>query len=140
MARDYIFDIQDPADPSNPGTQTVKCTIPADLYTTWYTNYSVKYENLRAAHEVLTRPDRIFRGTRHLNYGFYCYVGQPTTLCIKDGIWADFPASGFVYSAYLNDRMILYEIRQEKADPGDPLSPIDYKNRYGALIWPPGTS
>ncbi|HPO14991.1 MAG TPA: hypothetical protein PLI09_16230 [Candidatus Hydrogenedentes bacterium] len=108
--------------------------IPGDLIEYCYSSVPVQYENFRAVKAVLENPRRIFAGVRLLNQGGWCYVGRPSEWYIRENTIVPFSAE-FVFAVYVNPNFRLYEFRAEKADPDDPESPIDWAERYGALIW-----
>ena len=95
----------------------------------------MKYENLCAVKDVFDHTNRIFWGTREHTDGGWCYVGRPESWTIKPGCIVPFP-SDKVFAVYVNERRILFEYGAEPADPDDPLSPIDWKERYRGKIWP----
>ena len=108
--------------------------FPNDLLIRSYKYDTVQFENIRAAVEVLDDPKRIFTGLRELREGWWCYVGRPGTWYVTETRQAPFPPN-LVYVVYMNDRMWIYEWRAEEADSEDPLSPVDWKNRFAGLVW-----
>ena len=121
-------------DPHNPDGSKKETTIPGDLILRWFKYQPVQYENLRSVKHVLDNPKRIFSGIRELNEGGWCYVGKPEKWYVKERCEVPFPTH-LVFAVYLNDRMAVYNFRAEKADTDDALSPINWKNRFGGLIW-----
>lgn len=134
--KDFQIDAVDPRDPTNARTQI---TIPRSVYLPLYKYHPVRYENLRVAKEVLQNPERIFSGVRTHNEGGWCFTGRPKEWHIKEKMIAPFP-DYLIFAVYVNQRLCLYESRAEVAAEDDPLSPKDWQNRYGALIWKKRTS
>jgi hypothetical protein len=131
MAADYACRTRDPKDP---GEGFADAISPADLTLRWYKYLPVRYENLRAAKYVLENVWRIFRGVRQFNRGGWCYTGRPKTWYIRPDSCVPFPEH-LVYAVYLNPNLRVYEARAEDRAPDDPMCPVDWKNRYEALIW-----
>ncbi|MCP4254046.1 MAG: hypothetical protein GY775_11680 [Candidatus Scalindua sp.] len=103
-------------------------------------NYQpTNFLNLRTVHKVLNNPSRIFLGLNRLysdSRNRVCVVGKPETWFIgkSKSIEAPFP-SDLVYLVFLSERYSIFEFGPEKADKEDRLSPIDWQNRYGEVIW-----
>lgn len=131
MSRDFEFEVRDPRAPTK---DTVKVVIPGDLIEYCYRHAPTQYENFRAAKFVLENPQRIFAGVRMVNEGGWCYVGRPSEWYVRENVVAPFP-DGHVFAAYINPRFCLYEFRAEKAAEDDFNSPMDWAERYGALVW-----
>ena len=53
---------------------------------------------------------------------------------IRDNVSSPFPPDK-VFVVYLNERMSIYDFRAEYEDDEDKLSPRDWKNRFGGVIW-----
>ena len=122
-------------DPENPAGFKVDVTIPGDLLERWFKYNLVQYENLRCVKRVLDDPKRIFKGiVRPVSKDGWCYVGKPERWHIKENVDAPFP-NDKVFAVFLNDRFHLYNFRAEEIDLEDALSPRDWKNRFGGLIW-----
>jgi hypothetical protein len=95
----------------------------------------VDFKNIVAAKYVLENVERVFRGPLHFRQGGWCYTGRPPRWCVRhELIETPFPPER-VLAVYLDLNMRVYEFRAEKASPDDPLSPIDWQNRYGGLTW-----
>jgi len=100
-----------------------------------YKNIRTSYENLRAAKYVLENPKRIFSGIlRSVTSDGQCFVGKPERWYINPTDTAPFPKNK-VFLVFLTTRMQLYNFRAELSDLEDPLSPIDWKNRFGGVLW-----
>lgn len=121
-------------DPRNPTGPRISAVIPNDLIRRAYKYDTVQFENVRTLVQVLDDPKRIFTGLRELNAGWYCYTGKPKTWYVAEDQEVPFPAD-LVYIVCMNDRMWVYEWRAERADTEDPLSPVDWKNRFAGLVW-----
>lgn len=120
--------------PNEPNGQKIEAVIPHGLILNCYKFYPVKHENFRATQHVLDNPKRIFTGIREFNEGGWCFTGRPATWYIKENVQVPFPDK-FVFAVYLNPRFIVYEFRAEYAASDDALCPLNWQNRYGALIW-----
>jgi hypothetical protein len=84
---------------------------------------------------VFENPKRIFKGIlRPISEKGWCYVGKPQRWYIKQNCDVPFPEDK-VFAVYLNERLHVYTFRAEEVDPEDSLSPKDWKNRFGGLIW-----
>lgn len=113
-------------------------------FDTW--NFLQKYRpneflKLFTVHEVLNNPNRIFSGLNRLysdTNSHLCIVGQPQTwqryIKKNEIVIIPFP-SNHVFLVFLNERKSISEFRAEKADRDDPLSPENWENRYGELLW-----
>lgn len=131
MARDFHFTTIDPRDPTGPKIEVV---LPGQLIDFYYKHYVTRFLNLEAAKCVLDDPKRIFFGVREYNEGGWCYVGRPERWYIRPNVDATFPQH-LVFAVYVNPRMHIYECRAEMAAQDDPLSPVDWQNRYRGLVW-----
>jgi len=131
LADDFSVKTVNPFDPEG---DRVEVVIPGDLITRQYKYSSVDWHNLRAVKFVLENPLRIFKGVRDYETGGYCYVGRPPEWHIREKVVVPFPKR-LVYAVYVNPNMRLYEHRAEKAAADDPLCPVDWADRYGALLW-----
>jgi len=125
------MEVINPDDPSGPKRQAI---IPYQLVIHYYKYHPVRYENFRAVQYVLQNPDRIFAGIRQFNEGGWCFTGRPGTWYVKADVVLPFP-DNLVFAVYLNSRMFVYEARAEYCATDDSLCPIDWQDRYGALIW-----
>jgi hypothetical protein len=121
-------------DPNNPLGPKIDVFLPQDIVLRAFKYDSVKYENLRAAKEVLDNPKRIFWGIRANSEGGWCYVGKPTELYIKENETIAFP-DGMVFAVYTTDRFEIFDWIPEYIDEEDHLSPKNFKERYGSLKW-----
>ncbi len=121
-------------DPKNPTGPRIEVTIPSELILRFFKYETVRYEQFRCVEEVLESPKRIFSGCRRISEGFWCYVGRPKTWFIDESTEVPF-SENKVFAVYFNSRMIMYEFRAEVADLEDKLSPKDWKNRFGGLVW-----
>ncbi|MCP4987905.1 MAG: hypothetical protein GY928_18190 [Colwellia sp.] len=100
-----------------------------------------EFLKLFTVEEVLKNPNRIFSGlnrqysdtSQHL-----CVVGKPQS-------WrrynrnneieiVPFPPN-LVFLVFLNKRKSVSEFRAEEADREDQLSPENWENRYGEILW-----
>jgi hypothetical protein len=131
VAADYACKTRNPLDPEG---DLIDAIFPADLTLRWYKNDPVRHENLRVARFVLQNVERIFRGVRRLSEGGWCFTGSPQEWYIRENVIVPFP-DGKVFAVYLNPRMRVYECRAEYIADDDPLCPIDWRGRYGGLIW-----
>lgn len=121
-------------DPNNLEGPKIDAIFPGDLTLRLYKYSPVRYQNLAAAKHVLEHPERIFYGVREYNEGGWCYTGRPEQWCIKEGVSAPFPKD-LVFAVYLNPNMWIYESRAERAAEDDPMCPMNWKERYGGLVW-----
>jgi hypothetical protein len=128
---DFFVNVIDPNDPAG---QKVQAIIPHRLILRYYRFSPVRYENFRAAKDVLENPQRIFSGVRQFNEGGWCFTGRPKSWYIKEQVQAPFPEK-LIFAVYLNSRLYVYEARAEPSATDDGLCPQDWKSRYGALIW-----
>jgi len=127
--------ICDTINPENPDGDKVEIFIELGLIHE-ICKHPIKFYNLgMCVPGVLTNPMRIYSGLRDLQKGGWCYVGVPDQWCIKDGVFATFPRSKFVFAVYVNPRMRVYEWRAEKIAADDAFAPVDWQRRYGELIW-----
>ena len=130
-AQRYLFKVINPKDPTGPKIDAI---ITSDIYSRCYKYNPIRYENLRAAKYVLENTERIFGSIRKFNEGGWCYTGKPYEWCIKEGVIVPFP-NNKIYAVYLNPNMYVYEWRAEHAADDDPMAPVGWENRYGAIIW-----
>ena len=121
-------------DPNNPTGPKVDAIFPGGLTSRYYKNSPVRFENLRAAKYVLENTERIFYGVREFNKGGWCYTGRPAEWYIRERVVVPFPKE-LVFAVYLNPRMQVYGCRAEYAADDDPLSPINWQQRYRGLTW-----
>lgn len=132
MAGDYY---QGTRDPHHPETGRIQVVFPGPLTLRYYKYSLVRYENLRAAKHVLENVQRIFKGVRAFQEGGWCYTGQPSTWCVKEGVWVPFPKT-LIFAVYVNPLLKVYECRAERVSTeDDPLNPQDWRSRYEGLIW-----
>ena len=120
-------------DPKNPTGPRIEIEIPYCIYERAYKYNSVKYENLRAAKEVLENPLRIFWGIRQHSEGGWCYIGRPTKLYLSETEVIDFPKDK-LFAVYINDRYELFDWIVEYADEKDSLNPKGWESRYRSVI------
>lgn len=125
---------QETIDPRNPSGPKIKVTIPHCIYDRAFKYNPVKYENLRAAKEVLEDPQRIFWGIREHNEGGWCYVGIPRKLYVKTNIIIDFPEN-MVFAVYINPKFVLFDWCPEYIDVDNDMCPLNWKDRYRSLVW-----
>jgi hypothetical protein len=125
---------QKTVDPNNPTGPKIEVIIPHCIYDRAYKYTSVKYENLRAAKEVLENPLRIFWGIREHSEGGWCYVGKPAKLYVSETTIIDFPQDK-VFAVYVTDRYEVFDWNVEYADDKDALSPKGWESRYRSLKW-----
>ena len=121
-------------DPNNPTGPKIDVFLPKDICSMVYKYNSVKYDNLRAAKEVLGNPQRIFWGIREHSEGGWCYTGKPVSLYVRENEIIDFP-NNMVFAVYINDRYEIFDWIPEYADEKDELSPKNYEERYRSLKW-----
>lgn len=98
----------------------------------------VQFLNIETAVEVLRNPDRIFTTIKRplsTDSETMCFVGKPDVWYLREGQKVPFPKDEFVFTVYLNARKSIYQFGAEEIDYEDPLSPRDWKNRFGVLIW-----
>ncbi|MBI1320579.1 MAG: hypothetical protein GC168_16775 [Candidatus Hydrogenedens sp.] len=131
MTRNFACETIDPLNPES----VVEVTIPADLVRRVYQHNSVEYENLRCVKEVLDNPLNIYCGVRHMNYGFWCFVGRPKRYYVREGVIAEPFPEHLIYAVYLNDRFILYSFRPERASADDRNHIDRWEERFGGLKW-----
>ncbi len=132
MAKDPTLWTVNPEDPEG---SKVEATIPFWWASKLYKTSPVDFENLRAVKFVLENVDRIFRDIREFNKGGWCFTGRPERWCIRnESIEVPFPPE-HVLAVYMNPRLWVFDFQAERASPDDPCSPVDWQNRYGALIW-----
>ena len=121
-------------DPNIIGGPKIEAIIPHGLILNCYKFFPVKYENFRAAKFVLENPQRIFARIREYNDGGWCFTGRPKTWHIKENVEVPFPDK-YIFAVFLNSKFVVYEFRAEKVADDDEFCPIDWRNRFGALIW-----
>jgi len=131
MPNNYSLQVLDPANPQGP---RVAAIIPHRLIMYWYKFFPVRYENFRAVKYVLENPKRIYSGVRVFNDGGWCFTGRPATWYVQEGVRVAFP-NELVFAVYLNPRFYVYEARAETAAEDDRFSPVDWEDRYAALVW-----
>lgn len=130
MGTDFTYQTIDPVNP-NVKREVI---IPHELGLRFYKHYPVRYLNFLAAKKVLDDPKRIFSRIRIITDGGWCYVGKPDVWYVTEESVVPFP-SDLVYAVYMNDRMFVQGHRAEIADQEDPLSPKNWKTRFGGLKW-----
>ena len=131
MAADYTCRTRDP---ENPVEGVIEAVFPGRFTLGLYKHDPVGYENLRAAKYVLENIERIFRGLRQYNRGGWCYTGRPQSWYIREDVTAPFPDS-LVFAVYINPRLRVFEARAEVAEREDPMSPLNWSDRYEGLVW-----
>ena len=96
----------------------------------------VRWENLRTVEWVLKNPTRLFIGIKRAvsNEGL-CFVGKPDQWYIHEEAKVSFPKEKLVFAVFLNDRNSVYDYRAEKIDLEDPESPMNWKDRFGGVLW-----
>lgn len=97
------------------------------------------YLNLSTVYEVLNNPNRIFSGLNRPHSdssNMLCVAGRPQHWYIgkKSSSKVPFPPE-LVYLVFLSARKSVYEFRAEQADAEDSLCPVNWKNRFGKVIW-----
>jgi len=85
---------------------------------------------------ILQRPAAVFEGLRRDEdedrygaYGWRCYCGLPDHAYRSDGTKRP-PYPNQVYLVFVNDEVVAYNWRWERADSDDPTLPDDYENRF----------
>ncbi|MGH7138246.1 MAG: hypothetical protein ACREHD_21040 [Pirellulales bacterium] len=85
--------------------------------------------------EILQQPCAVFEGLRRDEdedrggVGWRCYCGVPAHAYRADGtVTRPYPSQ--VYLVFVNDEGVVYNWRWEKADPDDPLIPLDHQTRF----------
>jgi len=84
---------------------------------------------------ILEKPTAIFEGLRldededRRGYGWRCYCGVPEHSYRADGTEGR-PYPGQVYLVFVNDEMVAYNWRWEKADPNNPKLPMNHEDRF----------
>lgn len=84
---------------------------------------------------ILQEPTAVFEGLRRDEDedrsagGWRCYCGVPAHAYLRDGTEIR-PYPGQVYLVFVNEDGVAYNWRWEKADPEDPLLPVDYQTRF----------
>jgi len=122
-------------DPKNPTGPKVEAVIPRWWASKLYKMHPVDFQNLRAVKHVLENVERIFRDIREFNQGGWCFTGRPERWCVRnEDIEVPFPP-GRILAVYLDPALRVFDFQAEKTAQDDPLSPIDWQNRYGALMW-----
>ena len=131
MANAYILNIKYPVD-----GQPLAIRFEPNFIEHLFKYHPVQFENLRVVKAVLLNPKRIFIGIkRAVSADGLCFVGQPENWHVRENKYLPFPKERLVFVVYLNDRNSVYEFRAEEVDFEDPLSPKDWKNRFGGLLW-----
>ena len=131
MPTNFSIQIVNPANISGPKIEAI---IPHNLILHCYKYNPVKHENFRAARFVLENPKRIFSGIREFNDGGWCFTGRPQKWHVKENVEVPFPDK-YVFAVFLNSRFVIYEFRAERVAGDDEYCPVDWQNRFGALIW-----
>lgn len=131
MATNFSIQIINPENANGP---KIEATIPHSLILNCYKFHPVQYENFRAVRFVLENPKRIFAGIREFNEGGWCFTGRPKSWYVKENVAVPFP-SKYIFAVFLNSRFIIYEFRAEHIANDDEFCPIDWQNRFQALIW-----
>jgi len=92
-------------------------------------------EASRLVEYVIQNPTAIFEGIRRdaddPNYGasWRCYCGLPTCAFNASGKEVN-PPAGMVFLVFVNDEMVVYNWRWDKADADTPRYPHNYKDRF----------
>jgi len=131
LAHTFSYPTINPLDPDGAKAEVI---FEGNLALYWYKHLPVQYQNLQVVKEVLDNPKRIFSKIRPITRGGWCYVGRPKIWYVAENCTASFPEDR-VFAVFLNDRKVVYTFRAEFADGEDPLSPKDWKNRFGGLVW-----
>jgi len=105
-----------------------------DLTQKSYKYTPVRFWNLIPAKFVLEHVKRIFRGVRDSNPGGWCFTGRPPSWYIRKRVEVPFP-SDKVFAVYMNPHMRVYECRAEYVSDDDDMCPINWRDRYGRLVW-----
>ena len=125
----------DPANPSGPSkTYFVN---KADLEHTWK-HVPWKVHNLRTVANVLSAPDRVYRGVRDDPEGWgLCFCGKPKMWYNSSGGTMPFPEGAF-FCVFVNDRDVVYEWRAEEAEgvgAGAALELRGCRFRFEEVLW-----
>lgn len=128
----FTYPAIDPLDPYSGNTTKVR--FHRDFLEHLSKYKPVDFFNLKTAIKVLDSPTRIFYGLRPLNEGGWCYAGKPDQWWIRENVIVPFPPN-MVFAIYCQNDLIVYNFRAEYSDPIDPLSPINWDERYQRLIW-----
>jgi hypothetical protein len=113
-------------------------------FSTWNFLYKCRpneFLKLFTVHEVLNNPNRIFSGLNRLysdTSNHLCVVGKPQSwrrYTKKNEIVIVPFLPNHVFLVFLDERRSVSEFRAEEADREDPLSPENWENRYGELLW-----
>lgn len=126
--------------PVNPSKSSVDAVFLADWYLKLYKIDPVGYQNLRAAEYVLENVERVSGGLRwYDSSGGSCFVAHPNSWYIREGVVVPFPGA-LVFAVYLNPRLQVFDVRAERCANDDPMSPVDWQNRYEVLASKKSTS
>lgn len=128
--RDWFYEIRNPQGHGG----SVEVRIPGPLVERYFKSLPIRFEQARCAKVVLDGFKRSFARPREFNEGGWCLTARPLEWTIKERVIVPFPRD-LVYAVYMNPRFIVYEWRAEKADHEDDLCPVNWRTRYGALIW-----
>jgi hypothetical protein len=132
LAQGYEILTINPRDPTGP---KIPALFPIGLIERYHKYRFVDFQNLQVAKHVLENPKRIYSVLREFDKEErWCYTGRPGHWWVVENVTAPFP-DHLVFAVYLNSRMIVYQSRAERAAQDDPMSPVDWKNRYGELAW-----
>lgn len=132
LPRDYEILTINPKEPTGP---KIPAILPVGLMERYYKYRFVDFENLRAAKHVLEKPKRIYPVLREFSEEErWCYIGRPESWYVAENVTAPFPRH-LVFAVYLDSRMIVYQSRAELAAQDDHMSPVNWQNRYGGLVW-----
>ncbi len=84
---------------------------------------------------ILQHPTAVFEGLgrdedeAREGFGWRCYCGLPDQAFLQDGTPVR-PFSGQIYLVFVNDELVAYNWRWEKADSSDPRSPREHETRF----------
>jgi hypothetical protein len=135
VGRDFHCETRNPKDPTG---SKITVVLPGKLIERYHKKTYVAFQNFEAAKEVLDNPQRIFTVIREFGEEQrWCYSGHPERWYVAENVAAPFPED-LVFAVYLYagaSAIIIYNWRAEHAAQDDPMSPVDWQNRYGELLW-----
>lgn len=130
--------IEDILDPESPTNSTTTAFVSKSSLQQLRAHDPWKFFNSHVARDVLRNPEAICYGIRlsvENELKGWCYLGRPRLLRSTSNKERPLP-EGFVFVAFVNSEMCLFDWGIERCDPASPYLPHDHTDRFlGETTW-----